>query len=357
MRANVWLILTAFAAAFAGGCVAEPSTTELDGPSCSDGLDNDGDGLGDCDDPGCAAQPFCVSCTPNCAGRVCGTDGCGGSCGSCATGTSCNASGTCVACTPNCAGRLCGDDGCGGSCGACPLGEVCMTATGSCGTSCTPSCAGRSCGDDGCGGSCGTCESPAACSSGACVTPSCVAGDELCSVTTNVSITGPLGTFAYAATQRPNTTDPFLDMLGESVSPGQTSLLISLPRYDRCFSEVDSTALAATKVTVNLRLACTVTPGVYTESTGDREANIDVAVAGREVPTSLIGTYGLSALDGGTWTLTLTSFGCSPGDVVAGSLVGSGLENNGDPPYAMDIDTSFSITLCETGACEDLLCW
>ena len=137
MRSCAWLILTVFAAAFAGGCVAEPSTTELDGPSCSDGLDNDGDGLGDCDDPGCAAQPFCVSCTPNCAGRVCGTDGCGGSCGSCATGTSCNASGTCVAgCTPNCAGRQCGADGCGGVCGpGCSGTDIC-SAAGRCAGTC-----------------------------------------------------------------------------------------------------------------------------------------------------------------------------------------------------------------------------
>lgn len=34
------------------------------------------------------------SCTPNCSGKVCGDDGCGGSCGSCNTGYSCS-SGTC----------------------------------------------------------------------------------------------------------------------------------------------------------------------------------------------------------------------------------------------------------------------
>ena len=28
-------------------------------------------------------------------------------------------------CTPNCAGKLCGGDGCGGSCGGCPSGSVC----------------------------------------------------------------------------------------------------------------------------------------------------------------------------------------------------------------------------------------
>jgi alpha-amylase len=35
------------------------------------------------------------SCTPNCTGKVCGSNGCGGSCGTCASGTTCNASGQC----------------------------------------------------------------------------------------------------------------------------------------------------------------------------------------------------------------------------------------------------------------------
>jgi hypothetical protein len=69
------------------------------------------------------------SCTPNCAGRACGDNGCGGSCGTCTSGT-CSAQGSCV-CTPNCAGRACGDNGCGGSCGPCTSGQSCG-ATGQC---------------------------------------------------------------------------------------------------------------------------------------------------------------------------------------------------------------------------------
>ncbi len=53
-----------------------------------------------------------------CAGKQCGEDGCGGSCGTCAAGLTCQ-SGACVACTPSCEGKTCGDDGCGGSCGTC----------------------------------------------------------------------------------------------------------------------------------------------------------------------------------------------------------------------------------------------
>ncbi len=71
---------------------------------------------------------LCVpGCTPDCDGKVCGDDGCDGSCGTCADGT-CNANGQCeTICTPNCDGNECGDDGCGGSCGTCQqLGTHCF---------------------------------------------------------------------------------------------------------------------------------------------------------------------------------------------------------------------------------------
>ncbi len=84
-------------------------------------------------------------CVPNCPAGACGDDGCGGSCGTCASGQTCSASGQCVgACTPKCPAGACGDDGCGGSCGTCP-------------PACTPSCSNAyDCGkrSDGCGGTC-----------------------------------------------------------------------------------------------------------------------------------------------------------------------------------------------------------
>ena len=68
------------------------------------------------------------SCTPSCGSNVCGSDGCGGSCGTCGSGYSCE-SGQCVAptCTPSCSGKECGPDGCGGSCGSCSGGESCSS--------------------------------------------------------------------------------------------------------------------------------------------------------------------------------------------------------------------------------------
>ncbi len=65
------------------------------------------------------------TCTPQCTGKECGPDGCGGSCGTCGSELTCDGSGQCVACTPQCAGKQCGPDGCGGQCGACGTGEVC----------------------------------------------------------------------------------------------------------------------------------------------------------------------------------------------------------------------------------------
>jgi hypothetical protein len=164
------------------------------------------------------------ACTPNCAGKTCGPDGCGGSCGNCAPSTTCDSNGQCVSsCVPkacaslgyscgsasdgcggtlNCgscqpgyscssgqcvagcvpttcaaANYLCGTitDGCGGTlnCGSCASGQTC--SSGRCVAACSPSCSGKVCGTDGCGGSCGTCASGLVCSSGQCVaTTNCV---------------------------------------------------------------------------------------------------------------------------------------------------------------------------------------
>ena len=104
---------------------------------------------------------------PACAGKECGDDGYGGSCGTCindCTGdpdpTFCH-DGICAnVCCPYCGDRECGDDGCAGLCGVCVVGQYC-TPEGRCEV-CTPDCAGKACGDDaGCGLTCkGTCPDP-----------------------------------------------------------------------------------------------------------------------------------------------------------------------------------------------------
>ncbi|MFN7131869.1 MAG: hypothetical protein ACK4N5_07295, partial [Myxococcales bacterium] len=106
-----------------------------------------------------------ATCTPSCSNKICGDDGCGGSCGDCPVGRVCS-DGLCVQCQPSCQGKVCGPDGCGGTCGSCGQGTSCQN--GQC-AQCTPNCQGKSCGDDGCGGSCGSCGPAGTCDSGACV--------------------------------------------------------------------------------------------------------------------------------------------------------------------------------------------
>jgi hypothetical protein len=58
-------------------------------------------------------------------------------------------------CTPQCSGRTCGSDGCGGQCGTCPSGKTC-TAAGQCAGGCSAGCQVGSvcCGGAFCGGNC-----------------------------------------------------------------------------------------------------------------------------------------------------------------------------------------------------------
>ena len=114
-------------------------------------------------------------CKPQCGTRKCGPNGCGGNCGTCATGQKCDTTGKCIpgTCTPQCSGKQCGPNGCGGQCGTCPAGKTCNSTSGQCVATCTPQCAGKQCGDNGCGGQCGTCPTNHTCnSSGQCV-PNC----------------------------------------------------------------------------------------------------------------------------------------------------------------------------------------
>lgn len=67
---------------------------------------------------------YLSACVPNCSGKTCGDDGCGGSCGICLKGRSC-VEGNC-ACTPNCTNKMCGSDGCGDVCGSCYPEDQCI---------------------------------------------------------------------------------------------------------------------------------------------------------------------------------------------------------------------------------------
>ena len=99
----------------------------------------------------------CCDFGENCSGKDCGKDGCGGMCGVCPEGGTCNKKGICEfeVCEPDCEGLECGGDGCEGSCGECK-GDYIQCVDGTC--VCVPDCEGRECGDDGCGDKCGLCQ-------------------------------------------------------------------------------------------------------------------------------------------------------------------------------------------------------
>ena len=124
----------------------------------------------------------CQECTPECTGKCCGDDGCGGTCPlDCQTGYFCDqitcecdycgcttdadcfpdrCCQDCVCIEKDCYNLECGLDlVCGLSCGDClgcsgePDPALC-NADGTCQQVCCPDCEGKCCGDDGCGGTC-----------------------------------------------------------------------------------------------------------------------------------------------------------------------------------------------------------
>ncbi len=184
---------------------------DCEGKEC--GHDGCGGPCGECDQEGNwgCVDGLCL-CEPACEGKLCGDDGCGGECGECHENADCvddscqckyaycaesagveEGGGCCdsgqvcnledMCCWPDCDGKECGEDGCGGSCGECDDGKLC-TEDGACGCEyegcdgacceegegcidgvcCQPDCEGKECGDDGCGQSCGDCLELYACS-------------------------------------------------------------------------------------------------------------------------------------------------------------------------------------------------
>ena len=91
-------------------------------------------------------------------------------------------------CTPDCDGKECGDDGCGGTCApGCSGNDTCDAGV----CVCIPDCDGKDCGDDGCGGSCGTCSGDDTCEAGVCTPPS--TGISVVSSALGLSHTAPGG--------------------------------------------------------------------------------------------------------------------------------------------------------------------
>ena len=136
-----------------GKCLHEPKLTpECCSPDClgkACGPDGCGGMCGFCEEGFCNEDTFSCEdeCISNCVGKECGPDGCGTFCGLCPDDMMCDPEGQCVDCVPNCAGKECGPDGCDGSCGLCPEGDYCQSEIGMCVPACT--CIGASCYQDG----------------------------------------------------------------------------------------------------------------------------------------------------------------------------------------------------------------
>jgi hypothetical protein len=170
---------------------------------CGNGVCQAGENCGNCpNDCKCDSGQTCnvnACCRPQCSGKNCGDDACGGSCGTCSNGYVCQSglctqqsscgNGTCeplqgencescadckcsvgtcynkACCTPQCSGKTCGPDGCGGSCGpACGPGLQCVSGN------CKAVCQDQVCGP---GENCSTCPSDCACPAGPCVQGFC----------------------------------------------------------------------------------------------------------------------------------------------------------------------------------------
>ncbi len=105
-------------------------------------------------------------CTPACAGKQCGWNGCWGWCGVCKSGHLCQ-DGLCVA-SDSCGDGIC-EPAAGEKCNTCfpdcpcGCGQTCISGL------CTLTvCIGRGCGPDGCGGYCGQCAETEYCDKGVC---------------------------------------------------------------------------------------------------------------------------------------------------------------------------------------------
>jgi hypothetical protein len=136
------------------------TSAELGGATCASRMGAGYTGTLNCTTSCTFNTSLCVaSCTPNCAGKACGSDGCGGNCGTCSLGNAtplCNATNQCAvsSCIPgyaNCNGRS--SDGCETQLGinatcanctnACPVSQTCTNYV--CTTPQSGTCGGATC--------------------------------------------------------------------------------------------------------------------------------------------------------------------------------------------------------------------
>ena len=285
---------------------ATPCVPQCDGKTCGD--DTCGGSCGVCTGGLTCVSGTCAACQPNCLSKQCGPNGCGGSCGECGGNQTCGADFFCRDnCVPNCAGKACGDDGCGGSCGTCTTGTC---NAGRCEAPCAPACSGRDCGADGCGGSCGTCDGNETCTGGLCVAacqPDCDGkgcGDDGCG--------GTCGTCGAGATCTSGTCQDDLAVIDVSPDFGSAALPVPVSITGRGFlagavARIGGTVMNDTTVIGTSLITATVpaglAPGRYTVIVVNPGGALAQSVDAFEVRASEV-----------TPTGGATSDGCGAGD-------------------------------------------
>ena len=173
-------------------CTCPADCGAVCGDGCCTGTENCDTCFEDC---GCLEGEVCfggVCCETACAGKECGSDGCGGECGTCQAPLLCLGD-SCVGCGDGVCADEAGETQC--SCSAdcksgcaCCDGDSCVevASDGHCGKEaqecaecmgqdkcvngecvCQAACDGKQCGDDGCGAPCGTCPADQYCDAGA----------------------------------------------------------------------------------------------------------------------------------------------------------------------------------------------
>jgi hypothetical protein len=222
----------------------------------------------------------------------CGDDGCNATgCGLCTEYTN-NAQVVCPTgrgarcqCVPDCAGKNCGSDGCGGTCGDCFLPGVCTQGT----CACTPNCGSRSSGPDGCGGTCAT-----ACISG--LVPCSGAFPYLCP-TSGPSFNGVTGNCDCPSCSSCDLTttcvsvDPYLSNCSACIDVDGNGICDSTD--PSTVTEPDGTFFFITDQVVSGSLVMETSPSCVDTGTGLPQANKLVAPAGSNALTPLTGALAI----------------------------------------------------------------
>lgn len=303
-------LLIAVVVTAGAGCSSNSSSTpgcvrDCAGRFC--GSDGCGGTCGTCGGvtPICSGGTCVADCTPNCAGKTCGSDGCGGSCGTCSGATPVCSSGTCIpACTPACSGKTCGDNGCGGTCGMCGGGTP-ICASGTCVASCTPNCTGKTCGDNGCGGNCGTCTAGQTCQAGTCASPTVIYGRVTSGVAGADGVTVQVDNLSTS-------TDANGDYRLENVVPGSKVVEASKSYYLPSNTTVALASGTTLRVDFSLTAVGELHGTVKDSLSGAPIAGAEVTVGSLTSYTAADGSYFVIGIYPGSYQLQFSASGYAP---------------------------------------------